>query len=62
MSISKVIKYLDKYNIIPSKKITGLNINEFIFLKWKYSKKIIFEKCPKKKEEYKIKLKEVLGI
>ena len=62
MILPKLITYMVKHNyIIPPKRITGLSPQKFVFLKWKYSKEIKYEKCPKKKEEAKKKLAELLG-
>ena len=41
---------------IPSKKITGLVPQEYIFLKWKYSKEIRYAKNPNTKAIAEINL------
>ena len=45
---------------IPPKKITKLAPQEFIFLKWKYSKEIKYAKSLQKKEEAKNFLEKLL--
>ena len=62
MTVSKLLKYMVKNNyLVPPKKVTGLVSQNFVNLKWQYSKDIKYEKCPKKKEEAKKKLKELMG-
>ena len=59
----KLTKYLiNSSTIVPSSKLTGISVQTFTFLKWKYSKEIKYEKCPIKKKEAEKNLNDLLGI
>ena len=58
----KLVKHLVMNNIIvPTKKQINMPVQEYIYLKWKYSTDAKYEKCPIRRKEAIDNLNKLVG-